>query len=263
MRNSMGKFEQAGQQRAPPRMVDIFRRQHSLHDGLIGAPVVEPQQRNSKQQPRPRDAGIVQGPDQGDEGRIDAAHHRVPTSGAVEGTDGYQECAGQQDDGLDRFGIDDGAQTSHHGIQPCRAREHRDDQPQRPTGQQQLTDQRAAIENGRGIDEDVEQQRQQGKVKPGAPIETSLQKLRHGEGLAADDVRQQEYAEEHQNHIGAPFIVVNRQAYGISAARQSHQCGRRHIRGKQRQANRRPARRTGGEEIIDGRDPPPRDQQAQ
>jgi hypothetical protein len=81
-----------------------------------------------------------------------------------------------------------------------------------------LADERAAIQDARGVDENIQKQGEQREVQSNAAIVAALQKFRHGVGLTANDGRQQEQTEEHQNDNGRPFVVVYGNADGVGAA---------------------------------------------
>jgi hypothetical protein len=175
---------------------------------------------------------------------------RVPAARARQRAHRDDDRAGHQQDRLGRLGIDHRAQPAGERVEAGRPGQHRDHGPERRSWHEHAAHQRAAVKGRRRIDEHIQEDVEHREIESRTAVVATLQKLRHGVDPAAQQEGQQEHAIESEHDGGGPLVIVDRDTHDVSGPGEAHEGRRGDVGGEERQADRRPARGAGSEEIF-------------
>ena len=244
-------LEIAGENRSRPRMALVLRRQHALHDYLVGAPVPDAENRRAEEDAGPWEVGIAE--------RLDhvkvALGHGRPQPGEAAGsiqTDHRQDHRPRDENQrLDEIGIDDRGQPSGDRVHAGRDHENQR-RRQRVPSHHALEDDPCGIEVNGNLREDVGENGDAGKVDRAGAAEPALQELGHREHVRPQVERHEHPSEQQHDQTREPLEVAHRKTRRGAGPGQADEMLRRDVRHEQRRADCEPADVAAREEIVGG-----------
>ena len=177
-------FEEAGKNRSRFGVALVPGRKHALDNHLIGAPVPNAEDRCTEEDACPREVGIRHGLDHV---KVIQRHHRAEMLKATnthQANDRQCHRAGNEDQRLDGVCVDDRRQSARDGVNPGSDDQNYRRLPQRPASHP-LEDHASSVKLHGNFRENVRDDGDGREIHGGLPVETALQKFRHGENVAA------------------------------------------------------------------------------
>ena len=109
-------LQQRRQHGAAARVRLVLRAEHALHHRLVGAPVPDAEDRRAEEDAGPREVRVAHRPDHREEVGRHLRAQRAPAADLVEAEHREDDRAGEQDDRLHQFGVDDRRQAASHRV---------------------------------------------------------------------------------------------------------------------------------------------------